>query len=302
MTIAIIVHGGAGAWKLEEERIVEAVAACEQAASAGRDVLVAGGSSMDAVEAAVCILEDSPVLDAGRGSYLNSEGQIEMDAIVMDGRTLALGAVGAVQRVRHPISLARRVLSESKHNLLVAHGADAFAEKINFPRCDITELLAGEELERFHALQADPDYDLQAMISGEGQMGTVGAVALDSHGDVAAATSTGGTRLKAPGRVGDTPLVGSGAYADNWHGAASATGYGEDLMKVLISKRVCDFIANGLPAANACQAAVQVLSERVGGHGGIIAVDARGNVGFAYNTVAMPHAWATGDGSVTSGH
>lgn len=302
MTFAIIVHGGAGAWKLEQGRLTEAVAACQEAARAGHELLKAGGSSMDAVEAAVLILEDSPVLDAGRGSYLNSAGEIEMDAIIMDGRTLALGAVGAIQRVRHPISLARRIIAESRHNLLVAHGAESFADAVGFPRCDVTELLAGEEKERYAAYQADPNYDLEAMYAGEGDTGTVGAVALDQHGDVAAATSTGGTRLKKPGRIGDTPLVGSGAYADNWHGAASATGYGEDLMKILISKRVCDFLANGLSAANACQAAVQVLTERVEGRGGVIAVDARGNVGFAHNTVAMPHAWVTGDGVLASGH
>lgn len=302
MTTAIIVHGGAGAWKLEAHRLEEAVAACEAAARTGREILEHGGSSLDAVEQAVRILEDSPVLDAGRGSYLTSDGQIEMDAIIMDGQSLRLGAVGAVQRVRHPISLARRVFADSPHNLLVAHGADAFADQLGFPRCEITDLLVGEELERYEALLADPDYKLEAMITGEGKMGTVGAVALDMHGNVAAATSTGGTRLKAPGRIGDTPLVGSGAYADNWFGAASATGYGEDLMKILISKRVCDFIADGLSAANACHAAIQVLTERVDGHGGIIAVDARGNVGFAHNTTAMPHAWAVDDGPVTSGH
>jgi L-asparaginase / beta-aspartyl-peptidase len=301
VTIAIIVHGGAGAWKDEGNRLPEAVAACEQAAQAGYQILQEGGTSLDAVEAAVRILEDAPVLDAGRGSYLNTAGQIEMDAIIMDGRTLDLGAVGAIQRVQHPITLARRVMTESRHNLLVAHGAEAFAEAIAFPRCDVTDLLAGEELERYHAYQADPTLDLETAYSRDGDTGTVGAVALDSHGDIAAATSTGGTRLKKPGRIGDTPLVGSGAYADNWHGAASATGYGEDLMKILMSKRVCDFIATGLSAAKACEAAVQVLTERVGGRGGVIAVDARGHVGAAHNTLAMPHAWVRDDGTVTSG-
>lgn len=300
MSLAIIVHGGAGAWKLKEGKLDEAVAACEEAAAAGQKLLLEGGSSLDAVEAAVCILEDCPVLDAGRGSYLNRRGEVEMDAIIMDGRTLSLGAVGAVQRVRHPISLARRVLLESGHNFLVAHGAEAFADQINFPRCDVSELLVGEELDRFLALQQNPDYDLEAMFSGEGNMGTVGAVALDAEGNVAAATSTGGTRLKMPGRIGDSPLVGSGAYADNWHGGASATGYGEDLMKVVISKSVCDYVASGLSAELACHVAVQLLTERVDGRGGVIAVDARGRVGHAHNTAAMPVAWALGDGAVAS--
>jgi len=300
VTLAIIVHGGAGAWKLKEGKLDEAIAACEEAAAAGRKLLLEGGSSLDAVESAVCILEDCPVLDAGRGSYLNRRGEVEMDAIIMDGRTLSLGAVGAVQRVRHPISLARRVLLESGHNFLVAHGAEAFADQINFPRCDVSELLVGEELERFLALQENPDYDLETMFTGEGNMGTVGAVALDAEGNVAAATSTGGTRLKMPGRIGDSPLVGSGAYADNWHGGASATGYGEALMKIVISKSVCDYIASGLSAQLACHVAVQLLTERVDGRGGVIAVDARGRIGHAHNTAAMPVAWAVDDGAVQS--
>jgi beta-aspartyl-peptidase (threonine type) len=296
----MIVHGGAGAWKLKEGKLDQAVAACEEAAAAGQSILREGGSSLDAVEAAVRILEDCPVLDAGRGSYLNRRGEVEMDAIIMDGRTLSLGAVGAVQRVRHPISLARRVLVESGHNFLVAHGAEAFADAIHFPRCDVSELLVGEELERYRAIQQNPDYDLETMFTGEGNMGTVGAVALDAEGNVAAATSTGGTRMKMPGRVGDSPLVGSGAYADNWHGGASATGYGEDLMKVVISKSVCDYVASGLSAELACHVAVQLLTERVDGRGGVIAVDARGRVGHAHNTAAMPVAWAVGAEAVSS--
>lgn len=301
MNIAIIVHGGAGAWKRREGRLPQAVVACEEAAAQGQQILNDGGSALAAVEAAVRILEDCPILDAGRGSYLNSAGNVEMDAIIMDGATLNLGAVAAVQRVLHPISLARHVLTDTEHALLVAYGADVFADRIGFPRCDVTELLVGDELEKFRTLQEDADYNTDAIFTEEGSMGTVGAVALDQAGNLAAATSTGGTRKKLPGRVGDSPLVGSGAYADNWTGAASATGYGEALMKVVISKRVCDFVANGLAAQGACQAAIRVLDERVNGKGGVIAIDPRGHVGFAYNTVAMPHAFARGTNSVESG-
>lgn len=298
---ALIVHGGAGAWKHREGKLAEAVSACEEATAEGQRILISGGSALDAVEAAVRILEDCPVLDAGRGSYLNAAGIVEMDAIIMDGATLNLGAVAAVQRVRHPISLARHVLTDTQHSLLVAYGAEAFADQIGFPRCDITELLVGEELEKFYMLQEDPDYDTAAIFSEEGSMGTVGAVAMDQGGNLATATSTGGTRKKLPGRVGDSPLVGSGAYADNWTAAASATGYGEALMKVVISKRVCDFVANGLSAQGACDAAIRVLDERVGGKGGIIAIDPRLHVGFAYNTAAMPHAFALGAEPLKSG-
>jgi beta-aspartyl-peptidase (threonine type) len=290
MTFAIVVHGGAGGWSDRDDSLLEARLACEEAAAAGRGVLARGGSALDAVEAAVNILEDCPVLDAGRGSYPNAEGFIEMDALIMDGRDLSLGAIAAIQRVRHPISLARRVMLDSGHHLLVGPGAELFADSIGFPRCDVDELLVG----------ASPTTD--ALPEASAALGdTVGAVALDSHGNLAAATSTGGTRHKRPGRVGDSPLVGCGAYADNWTAGVSATGYGEALMRVVISKRVCDLVGTGLSAAAACAAAIRLLEERTGGEGGLIAVDARGQVGFAFNTRAMPHAYAVGDSPVVVG-
>jgi len=287
MTIAIIVHGGAGDWTASTERAEEAVHACAEAAERGRAILLDGGSALDAVEAAVNILEDCPALDAGRGSYPNAEGNVEMDALIMDGRDLSMGAIAAIQRVRHPISLARRVMLDSGHNFLVGAGAEAFADSIGFPRCDVADLLVNmENAARIHPVAAIGD--------------TVGAVALDLHGNLAAATSTGGTANKLPGRVGDSPLVGSGAYADNWTAAVSATGYGEALMRVVISKRVCDFVGAGLSAWSACESAIRVLEERTGGEGGLIAVDARGYVGWAYNTRAMPHAYATDNDPVIS--
>ncbi len=281
MNTAIIVHGGAGGWKLSEERWQEALDACVEAAEAGRAILQRGGSALDAVEAAVNILEDCPVLDAGRGSYPNTNGDVEMDALIMDGQNLSMGAIAAIQRVRHPISLARRVMQDSGHNFLVGAGADVFADSIGFPRCDASELIVREpkDVEQPEAALGD----------------TVGAVALDRHGNVAAATSTGGTANKRPGRVGDSPLVGSGAYADNRTAAVSATGYGEALMRVVISLRVCDFVGAGLTAKSACEAAIRLLEERTGGEGGLIAVDARGQVGWAFNTANMPFAYALND-------
>jgi beta-aspartyl-peptidase (threonine type) len=291
MTFAIVVHGGAGGWSGGPGRLEEARRACVAAAETGRDVLARGGSALDAVEAAVNILEDCPALDAGRGSYPNAEGFVEMDALIMDGRDLSMGAIAAIQRVRHPISLARRVMLDSGHNFLVGAGAEAFADSIDFPRCDVSELLVGDSIEHRELAGAN-----------DGGLGdTVGAVALDAHGNLAAATSTGGTPNKRPGRVGDSPLVGSGAYADNWTAGVSATGYGEALMRVVISKRVCDLVGMGLSAAAACAAAIRLLEERTGGEGGLIAVDAHGQVGFAYNTQAMPHAYAIDDGPVIVG-
>ncbi len=287
MSIAIIVHGGAGDWTIAAERREEALRACVAAAERGRAILLEGGSALDAVEAAVNILEDCPVLDAGRGSYPNAEGNVEMDALIMDGRDLSMGAIAAIQRVRHPISLARRVMVDSGHNFLVGVGAEAFADSIGFPRCEVADLLVPEESDA--AQEPTPAL-------GD----TVGAVAYDMRGDLAAATSTGGTANKLPGRVGDSPQVGSGAYADNWTAGVSATGYGEALMRVVISKRVCDFVGTGLSAWSACESAIRVLEERTGGQGGLIAVDARGHVGWAYNTQAMPYAFAVDNDPVIS--
>lgn len=286
--IAIVVHGGAGAWELGSKRIRVGRAACDAAALAGHGVLQAGGSALDAVETAVRILEDCPALDAGRGSYPNKLGEVEMDALIMDGKTLDMGAVAAVQRVRYPLSLARRVMSDTVHAFLVGAGAAAFAAEIGFPRCDPTDLI----------VTSDDDYP-----DSSGPLGdTVGAVALDMQGNIATATSTGGTRQKMPGRVGDSPLVGSGGYADNLGAAVSATGEGESIMKLVLSKRVSDWVSEGRAVPEACEAAIRLLEERVGGECGLIAVDAQGNVGVARNTRAMPYAIVRGmAGGVESG-
>jgi beta-aspartyl-peptidase (threonine type) len=298
----IVVHGGAGAWGLKSDLIGQAIEACEQAAKAGQAVLLAGGSALDAVEKAVNLLEDTPCLDAGTGSYLNANGEVEMDALIMDGATLNLGAVAAVQRVRYPISLARRVMDSCEHNFFVGIGAEQFADSIGFPRCQPEDLLVGQEKERYLSLKERPDYETIEIFTEPGSMGdTVGAVALDASGNLAAATSTGGTRKKMPGRVGDSPLVGSGGYADNWSAAVSATGYGEALMKVIISKQVCDFVSAGLSAQHACEAALKLLADRVEGVGGLIAIDNHYGVGVAFNTAAMPHAVGIGTGEIQSG-
>lgn len=293
MTVAIIVHGGAGDWNKDRDQLAVALQACREAAESGRKALLGGASALDAVEIAVNILEDCPVLDAGRGSFINLDGAVEMDALIMDGQTLALGAVAAVQRVRHPVSLARRVMTESGHQFLVGAGADSFADAIGFPRCELTDLLV------------EPDGGVSVpgatMVTANTLGDTVGAAAIDMDGNLAAATSTGGTRNKLPGRVGDSPLVGSGAYADNWSAAVSATGYGEALMRVVISKQVCDFVKTGLSAMSACRAAISLLAERTEGQGGLIAIDSRGHIGYAYNAAAMPWAYASERSPVISG-
>ncbi len=284
---AIVVHGGASAWQVSAKSMQNAIKACIDAARAGQAVLLDGGSALDAVETAVRILEDCPEMDAGRGSHPTTLGTIEMDALIMDGATLNLGAVAAVQGIRYPISLARRVLELENHNFMVGAGAESYADSIGFPRCATADLFVAEQ----------PTENPQASAAGD----TVGAVALDSHGNLATATSTGGTRSQLPGRVGDSPLVGSGGYADNRTAAAGATGHGEDLMKIVISKQVCDFVAQGMSAQEACDAAMKLLVERVNGEGGLISVDAKGQVGIAFNTAAMPHAYAIEDRAIESG-
>lgn len=246
------------------------------------NVLASGGTALDAVELAVRVLEDEPVLNAGRGSYANTAGVVEMDALIMDGATLGLGAVAGITRVLHPVSLARRVMTDTRHTLLAGDGASAFADSIQFPRCA-------------------PE-DLIAPAGSFGVVGdTVGAVALDALGNLAVAASTGGIPGKLPGRVGDSPLVGCGAYADNASAAGGATGDGEALMKFVISKHVADSIRDGREPQLACETAIEPLQQRLAATGGLIALDARGRAGVAFNSPAMPWAHATANGDVVSG-
>jgi beta-aspartyl-peptidase (threonine type) len=310
----IVVHGGA--YDIPTETHQAHMDGCRRAAEAGWAVLARGGPALDAVEAAVRVMEDDPTFDAGYGSFLNAAGEVELDAIIMDGRDLDLGAVAAVQRVRHPVTLARQVMTASEHALLAGAGAEAFARQHGLPVCSTEELLAGRELERWRAAYAsgnphawepfggacpEQSRGAQDRSSGIVPSDTVGAVALDADGNLAAATSTGGTFNKLPGRVGDSPLVGCGAYADNRTGAVSATGLGEALMKVVIAKTACDFIARGMTAQEAADAAIAVLAGRTTGEGGLIVLGRLGGIGIAHNTPYIAHAVITGGRKVTTG-
>lgn len=295
MKPALILHGDA--WEIEEESSTERIAAVRAAAKAGWAVLSDGGSALDAVERAVALMEDNPVLNAGVGSALNREGEIELDAIIMDGRTLALGAVAAVRGITNPVKLARLIMEDAVHSLLVGEGARRFAELKGMRLCAQAELTVSREVERFRRLQERASYHPTGQLSPD-PMDTVGAVALDSAGNVAAATSTGGVHFKMPGRVGDSPLVGSGAYADNLAGAAATTGHGESIMRVVLAKTATDAAERGMSAQEAAEYAIRVLHERTGGFGGIIVVDPHGRVGYAYNTPQMAIAWVGEDGSI----
>src|SRR5690242_2628953 len=237
MKPSLIVHGGA--WDIPDESVDLCKNGCERALAAGWSILSRGGSALDAVEAAVIVLEDDPIFDAGFGSHLNMDGRVECDAIVMEGATLRAGAVAAVQRVRNPIQLARKVFENSAHMMLVGEGAERFAADQGVSMCAPEELVA--EAERDAWLKCRNSKHAAAHHRGHEQ-GTVGAVALDRDGRLFAATSTGGTCCKLPGRVGDSPLIGCGCYADAEAGGVSCTGYGEAIMKVVLAKTAVEFL------------------------------------------------------------
>ncbi len=300
----LVVHGGA--YNIPTESHQAHIDGCHNAAKAGWAVLADGGTALEAVEAAVCVMEDDPTFDAGHGSFSNAIGEVELDAIILDGSDLNFGAVAAVQRVRHPITLARLVMTKNEHAMLAGAGAEAFAREHSIPVCPIIELLTGRELERWKTAHADGHAQKWTPFGAAPPPSslpsdTVGALALDANGNLAAGTSTGGTFNKTPGRVGDSPLIGCGAYADNYTGAASATGLGEALMKVVISKTACDFIAQGRTAQEAGDAAITVLAERTAAEGGLIVLDHQGRIGVAHNTPYIAHAYVTVGGEIVSG-
>jgi beta-aspartyl-peptidase (threonine type) len=301
-TIAIIVHGGA--YDIPREVHQAHLEGCRKASEMGWKVLKRGGTAVEATETAVRTMEDDPTFDAGYGSFLNAAGEVEMDAIIMDGSDLNMGAVAAVQGIRNPITLAKLVMTETNHTMIVGAGAQAFAIKQNLPISSPEELLVGRELERYRtALKSGRPQDWDpfgAPPPNKLPSDTVGAVALDVNGNLSAATSTGGTFNKLPGRVGDSPLVGSGAYADNRSGGVSATGLGEALMKIVISKTTCDFIAGGMSAQEAAHASIALLSERTDGEGGVIVLDQLGRVGVAHSSPYIAHAFITGKGEAAA--
>jgi L-asparaginase / beta-aspartyl-peptidase len=266
---SIIVHGGAG--PIKDDSLTARLQGCEAAARAGWEVLQRGGSALDAVEAAVVVLEDNPLFNAGTGSTLNSLGKIEMDAAIMEGQSLRAGAVAAVSGIKNPIRLARRVIEDGRHVLFVGEGASLFARQIGFPECAPEMLTVSREQKRWDSAH-----------------GTVGSVAFDTQGNLAAATSTGGIFNKLPGRVGDSPLIGCGTYADEW-GAASCTGQGEAIIRLVLGQRAIAFLEDGRKPNVAAKMSVKLLDDdRIAAMGGIILIDRFGTIGYARNTSHMP--------------
>jgi len=281
MPLAIIIHGGAKT--ITEEKVEANQVGSQAAAEAGWAVLRSGGSAAEAVEAAIRVLESDQTFNAGFGSVLNANGEVELDAAIMDGSNLAWGAIAAVQGVRHPIAVARELMYE-RPTLLVSEHAERFAAEKQLEMCSEEDLIADELREEWEEEKEVVD-----------RPNTVGCVALDSEGNLAAGTSTGGTMNKPPGRVGDTALVGSGLYADNEFGACSTTGDGESIIPVVLAKTAVDLLKDGKHPDEAARIAIETLASKVPGEAGCILIDPQGRIGWAHNSTDMACAYITSE-------
>lgn len=285
----LVVHGGA--WAIPNDMVAAHVEGVKHALEAGWKVLSRGGNALDAVEEAIVILEDDETFDAGKGSFLTRDGRVQLDALLMDGATLRAGGVGCVEHIRNPIRAARLVLDESPHVYFVGAGAEQFAAEHGVTLCRNEELVIPREVERLRREQSRPgEEDPDQLFSAQGAPhDTVGAIALDTRGNIAAGTSTGGTLNKAPGRVGDSSLIGCGCYADNESAAVSTTGWGEPMMKLVLAKWTADRVSAGQAPDKAAVEAIDHLKGRLSGHGGLIVLDRQGRMGITHNTPRM--AW-----------
>ena len=302
-TPRIAVHGGA--WAIPDNLLESSAAGVKQAADVGYDTLINSGSALDAVEAAVRTLEADPSFDAGRGAVLNAAGGVELDAVIMDGKTLEAGSVAGLGPILHPVSVARLVMEKSDHVLLVGAGADAFAKEHGIPSVPVEELVTQAARDEYNAMAAYPvaTHELfnKRATGGGGKKATslghdtVGAVAIDAAGNLAAATSTGGITFKRVGRVGDSPIIGSGVLADNELGAISTTGHGEAILKFTLASRIAQRMAMYSGPEAAVTSALTVMARRLGGCGGAICLSPQGGLGIAFTTERM--AWAMRDGS-----
>lgn len=285
MTPKIIVHGGAWEWDDGEDAAKHE--GLHTAVSIGYQVLQSGGTAVDAVEQAVRFLEDAPIFDAGTGGYLNQAGVVQLDALIVDGATLEFGAVGGVTAVKNPITLARKVMEETDHCFFVGEGANLLAARLGIQQIENSTLITPQMLQFFEDQRTDGPSD------------TVGAVAMDGQGNVAAATSTSGTPYKPVGRVGDSPLYGSGGYAENGVGAVGATGDGENIMRLLLSKVVADQLAGGADGVTAVQAVMSYANKRFANSMcGVILVTAEGELAVAHTTPKIAIGWIDKEGAI----
>jgi beta-aspartyl-peptidase (threonine type) len=274
----ILVHGGAGDVATDKRR--GHAEGCALAARAGAEILARGGSALDAVEAAARVLEDDPRFNAGTGACLNEDGKIELDASIMCGETLRAGAVGALAPFKNPIAIARSVLEDGRHILYVSDGAARFAVRRGFQPSTQESMITEQARKHWEEVRKK---GMAAGFAG----GTIGAVARDANGHVACATSTGGTTNKRAGRIGDTPILGAGTWAEDGAGAGSATGVGEAMMRTCLTKTACDWMREGMHPADAARRAIEYLFDRVKGTGGVILVGPRAHIGLARSTTTM---------------
>ena len=292
MTGVIVVHGGAG---FRQKYLNRGLAGVESAVNAGSEILMRNGSALDAVESAVSTMEDNPTFNAGLGSSLTWNGTVEMDAAIMDGRELSAGAVAMIHEVKNPVRLARIIMEKTDHVLIAGETAERLAEEFALPkRNPVTTTRREMYLKLKRKLRTHPTKNSLLLRYHPDLLGdTVGAIALDEHGDFAAAASTGGISLKIPGRIGDTPQIGAGLYADNRSGAVTATGLGEIAVKLALSRAVCSLMESGLTAARASAVAVSLATRLLRGHAGVITIDRRGRIAAVHNTKLMPWAYST---------
>ena len=291
-----MIHGGAGALDhiKSEKDAVRYLESIRIILEHGRYVLSVGGSAMEAVEVCAVMLEDDPLFNAGCGSVLNENGKVEMDAAIMDGKDLSAGSVAGIANIANPIMLARLVLARSDHVMLVGDGARHFAEDCGMKLAPDSYFMTRERTEQLKQAKHNgvTMLDHDDTTADEQKFGTIGAVARDKQGNLAAATSTGGIVNKKWGRVGDSPIIGAGVYADNTTCAVSATGYGEDFMRTVLAKRISDLIElRNLSAELAAKQGIEYLQARVNGRGGIIMIDSEGRCASALTTKKMIHGW-----------
>jgi L-asparaginase / beta-aspartyl-peptidase len=306
--IGLAIHGGAGTIErsnMTPEREREYRAGLKSALTAGYEILKRGGSSVDATEAAVRVLEDDPHFNAGKGSVFTSAGTNEMDAAIMDGKTLAAGAVASLKHIKNPISLARLVMEKSGHVMMDSEGAEAFAKENGIELVDRKYFFTQERWDALQKIKAAEKSRTSGagkkfLITDQDRHGTVGAVALDQNGNLAAATSTGGTTNKLPGRVGDTPVIGAGTYANNATCAVSATGDGEYFIRATVARDVSALMEyRGMSLKEAAQAALDKVA-KLGGAGGLIAIDRQGNVTLPFNTAGMYRGYVDPNGKLVA--
>jgi len=301
---SLMVHGGAGALDhlksaKDQVRYLESIRVILEY---GRDILSRCGSALEAVESCASLLEDEPLFNAGCGSVLNEDGKVEMDAAIMDGRDLSAGSVAGVHNIANPILLARLVMARSEHVMLIGEGAMRFAEHCGMERVPDQYFFTEERIKQFNEAHAKGDIvldhdDVVAHFEDGQKYGTIGAIARDVYGNLAAATSTGGIVNKRMGRVGDSPIIGAGVFADNETCAVSATGYGEDFLRTVLSKTVADVIEfQSYNADRAARHGIDYLVRKVKGRGGIIVIDQAGNCAGRFTTKKMIHGWIENGG------